>query len=636
MLVGAALGLSALAAWLALSDDGSRGAAIELGAKRPSSAPVEEDLEAAQPEPRARQAILAAASDDSAPAAASTPDVEGLAPFSTARESTVFGRVIGSGGTALPGAEVELDGEREQETDPAGRFQFEGVEPGEHMLLARHEERRARVAVMLSPASPGEEIVIELLQTGRLEGVVIGADGSPQPGGELLVIEMGDLAGGEDPGGARYETKCDEDGRFVIEEVNPGRYLVVCSAGSFEKPDSQDYFAGIQTLEAEVRSGETTSVELRSAARSPVEVYGTVTCAGEPVENAFFLVLGDRCRFGERTHSVETGPLGDYRVELEDAGDWVFAVGESLFGKTLHPTVVRVPRVERLRHDFVLDPLMLAGIVRDPGGKAVSECVVLAIPDLGLGMLEIPGESQSVGTESDGSFAIAVLEEGDYTLYFMPDTSSPDLAVGRVRVTIRAGESPPPLSIELGLAVRVEGRTIGPGGAAVAGASVQVFTRDGVPLMPRGHVRSDARGHFALSSLPAEPVWIQASAHDHASIRPLLVSPTASGARSPDELLDVELFPAAWLVVEVEQASATLQACRIRVEDASGLDRAAVEAPGAAERFLTEGWEFSRRRIGPLPAGDYSVRARLADGRTRERAIQTDGREETRLVIEFD
>src|SRR4029453_17234609 len=134
---------------------------------------------------------------------------------------------------------------------------------------------------------------------------------------------------------------------------------------------------------------------------------------------------------------------------------------------------------------------------------------------------------------------------------------------------------------------------------------------------------------FTLGNLPPEELVVLACTST-------LACAEAKPIRSDSADVEILLSPAAWLVVAVSQGEGPLCAARVEVIDAQGLDRAAVQAPEASLRFLTEGFDFSRRWIGPLPAGRYEVSVRLSDGRSQERSIVTDGETETRLALAFE
>ncbi|MBI4612755.1 MAG: carboxypeptidase regulatory-like domain-containing protein [Planctomycetes bacterium] len=149
------------------------------------------------------------------------------------RGATLSGSVLTRDGAPAAGARVSvrpeiptLDDFRslmglQTVADAEGRFSVTGLEPGVCIVEASVPGRSPAVAkVELAGAENSIDLV---LPAGcRLEGIVIDTSGVPQPGaGVVLQLEA-------ESGGASYqhEIPTDDQGRFVLQDLPPGKYRV--------------------------------------------------------------------------------------------------------------------------------------------------------------------------------------------------------------------------------------------------------------------------------------------------------------------------------------------------------------------------------------------------------------------------
>ena len=147
------------------------------------------------------------------------------------------GLVLGPDGRGVPGVGLRVRGRAwdpvELSTDAGGRFEHTLPPPGRawlgldprtlpHGLLVRHGGRSLDVELgielWLEPPLAGP-LGIELVEAAALEGGLAFPDGTPVTSGEVVLESL-------DERRLWREARVGADGRFVLERLHPGRYLV--------------------------------------------------------------------------------------------------------------------------------------------------------------------------------------------------------------------------------------------------------------------------------------------------------------------------------------------------------------------------------------------------------------------------
>lgn len=185
--------------------------------------------------------------------------------------SAIRGIVTDPDGRPLEGARVELippDHRRSPvsvretyrvESDPAGRFEFTDLEPGRYALATGGDDSQAAEdcarlvsgGIELDGERVHDGIEMRLSRTGRITGTVLGPDGEPHPGALVFVRdERGQIL--EPRLGFSVRTS-DGLGRFVCDDVGPGRYTVSARTRSLAAPDTEPVV---------VREGEASSTQV--------------------------------------------------------------------------------------------------------------------------------------------------------------------------------------------------------------------------------------------------------------------------------------------------------------------------------------------------------------------------------------
>lgn len=115
----------------------------------------------------------------------------------------------------------------EEQSDTQGRFEFYGLAPGDHVLLAGGQDlenlsgarARARCSLRLAAGEVREDVALKLLETTYLSGIVRDAVGRACPGMEVYARSAGGELFQPLPVGSSRE-----DGRFTCDGLPPGAY----------------------------------------------------------------------------------------------------------------------------------------------------------------------------------------------------------------------------------------------------------------------------------------------------------------------------------------------------------------------------------------------------------------------------
>lgn len=364
------------------------------------------------------------------------------------------GVVLDAAGAPLAGAQVDVGRHREGQADEAGRFALRDVvaNSDERVLDVRawaewHERATAEVLVpRTSTESPFVEL--RLAGSGRLAGRVTWADGTPamaaHVGVEYLMDPDGDT---RDLDG--LATSTDEDGRYDIDHVPAGRFLVSAGRATLPPGVRPDGPAGRTPLElwipgVDVVTGRVTTLDI--VLPPPAAIAGRVLDgAGRPVAGAR-VALRRIQRWpapGINGHSITSGAgvLIDSRggdgqgettlrtdeadMETDEQGRYAFeglAEGERVVevrvsDGRLAPQARKVLVRPGTRHeatDFVLvEGLTLRAQVVDPAGRPLEGASVHVAEESAHA---VTSEDLSATSGADGWFELHGLSPGKKTL----------------------------------------------------------------------------------------------------------------------------------------------------------------------------------------------------------------------------
>ncbi|MCB9879339.1 MAG: carboxypeptidase regulatory-like domain-containing protein [Planctomycetes bacterium] len=143
---------------------------------------------------------------------------------------------------SVAGMEIEsFSGDEAATTAADGTFVLAGLEGETATLRAFGDGHTTTTLPGVAVGTTGLDVRVE--RAGRIEGVLVGPDGAPIAGSEVVAsrvsgsprLEVVEDAGLMPFGGGRSSAKTDAQGRFVIDDVHPG-LLAVRATGDLHKP----------------------------------------------------------------------------------------------------------------------------------------------------------------------------------------------------------------------------------------------------------------------------------------------------------------------------------------------------------------------------------------------------------------
>jgi len=483
--------------------------------------------------------------------------------------ASVVGRVVRADDrSAVAGAVVELRSHDPQNqgallvasSDAEGRFLFDGVAPGRHVIRARTERLATRrpVDVIAEIGKPAEDVVCELAAALTVSGKVIErVSGTPIAGTRVhLVSRTSEMT-------QPLHAVSQPDGTFVIDHVFPGAYQAVVQNHTDDKPLPSVKLEGVDV------SGVV--IELEQGAT----ISGRILYAGKPVHGARVNAAGT---------STESDHDGRYTLRGLPAGTLeIYAESQRVGAFTRSPSVTVAKGEQRTGVDVVLDLSgSIAGIVVDQNDAPVAGVFLrfslLHGRDFGLAT-----------TADDGSFTARSLSGGGEYVYEVRQRAGSALSYAPA-----SGKRYPPIAVRDGqshvtgvrVKIRLErfsiaGRITDAAGNPVSDATIRAVAGEAWYRMPTA--TSDESGAFTIRDLPAGTYTLHAS--------------TARGDARADQVAagrtDVALR-----LLELGGIDGTLEGFASTPEVMAHR----VDAGGVQHRAVVTGNTFQLRN---LPAGKY-------------------------------
>jgi protocatechuate 3,4-dioxygenase beta subunit len=231
----------------------------------------------------------------------------------------IAGLVSDSKGTPLAGAQVDAEAAKAV-TGPDGRFVLRDVAPGDApnvKVAARATAHTRETADVLVPHSPTEMPTVELKLNGagRIAGQVTVSNGAPAAGTDVeVILQM--VADDQSHTVSELSATCGDDGRFDIEHVPAGNYLLQAGEHAGLVDQGADSIARVMRLrkDAIAQASGTQSV--------PLFTWIPDVAVVEDQTTRLDIVLPAGSTLGGRVVDDGGSPVTDASVELRRCIRW--------------------------------------------------------------------------------------------------------------------------------------------------------------------------------------------------------------------------------------------------------------------------------------------------------------------------
>jgi protocatechuate 3,4-dioxygenase beta subunit len=332
---------------------------------------------------------------------------------------TVRGRVLDGSGKPVAGAtisasSIDMQGYGESRSNDAGEFTFEHLRPGQARIAARSSEYWW-TDTMRKPGTTDDDLqgevvrvvaneTVELTLTvesrdGRITGVVKDEDGGPVSDAFIDAERMSEKAGanaasarrGVRWGGGTKPVLTDADGRFELDQLPDGRYVV----GANRK-------GGGQAVLEDVALGSHIELIISSTG----ELAGTVTLAGGGAPERFTISLADKAA-GINLSDSYYRTDGVWHIREVPAGSYEITATASEGTTKLEPAITLGEGEVRENLELVLEPrVTVRGRLIDLETREPVAGLEVMVAGNGSFMLRNTGPRQNV-TGADGRFEVA-------------------------------------------------------------------------------------------------------------------------------------------------------------------------------------------------------------------------------------
>jgi carboxypeptidase family protein len=305
--------------------------------------------------------------------------------------------------TLVPNGDDEVDNAVEEmppeerltlRADEKGAFRFRGLSAGPYLVVASAPGYGKDEENVKLPRA--EDLVLELAPAGVLEGYVLGSDGKPSVGAEVMVI------GREEP----ISVTTGAGGGFSV-EVLPGTYKIQARKGgeAGALPSPVAVAARTTARGLVVKMGKAAAIAgdvVRKSTGKPV--------AGATVDVSPYLASGDSGR-------AVTDDEGHFAVNSLAPGAYDVVTRANGLSESLERGITVTNGDQYTLHVELLGTASVEGTVTDGSGGPIQGAVVIAQPPLG------DSQETSAKTDAEGKYRI----EG--------------VAVGRVQIQAGRAES---------------------------------------------------------------------------------------------------------------------------------------------------------------------------------------------------
>ena len=419
------------------------------------------------------------------------------------------GRVETAEGSPVKGASVRGTSGTQSvsaKTADDGTFRLEGVQPAPQasVYVTADGYAAASKQVAVSEESEPEDVVVEMVRTGKVRGTIRGA------GSGDLIDAYVQIATHKQSQANRWPPQSPEarwanvqrapvlaDGTYEIEmTLAAGKFVVRASALDFQATlsEPQTVVPGQEWYEVDIVLGEGGSLHGRvTDAETGTPLSGALVRLGSAAQQQMYWAGMNQMN---RIHPIVavTGEDGTYRVEHVATGAYnVSAQAEGYVDKTQKAAVPSKGAV-----DLKVQPeLEIRGVVKMKDGSPVQGAQVVANKAGGNQQNYGWNPNQSI-SGSDGSFRVGGLAKGNYSLHISPPWNSTLNIKPHTHGPVAAGADGVEVEVEGGLAIA--GEVVTPEGEPAPTVWVSAQPETGQGGMWRNG-QTDNKGTFRILGL---------------------------------------------------------------------------------------------------------------------------------------
>lgn len=297
-------------------------------------------------------------------------------------------------------------------TDGAGFCQLEDLSPGSHHIRILHPDYAPLEKILTLEPGDSPELEFTLDEGPAIFGSVIDASGEPVVGAEIFAITMTmrqDLS-------SISEGKTDEEGKYTINNLNPGPYIVV----RVNPENESDTKVSMSTL----MSGKDQRVDFIELARLATLKGRVVDQNGDPMADMSVTASVIDAKSGFKFESSLTNEEGRFEIKNLEFKEYTISVAKNF---SYSFAVVGQEKIEEAidyQAEYVVYDLEIEGKVTSSTGNA--------LPNVEVIVLRFEAENANPTfagrgvTNDEGEYLIGELKPGHYLLY----VSGEDLAPG--------------------------------------------------------------------------------------------------------------------------------------------------------------------------------------------------------------
>ncbi|HEX7362580.1 MAG TPA: carboxypeptidase regulatory-like domain-containing protein [Bryobacteraceae bacterium] len=409
-------------------------------------------------------------------------------------------------------------------TNTNGAFRFDGIPPGKYILNGElpgkrpqpfHRSGQYVTGIAVGPGRDSEHIVFTFVRAGTIAGRVTGDDGTPVRYAHVYLLRDGVFAGREAIR-MRGMRNTNASGRFDFDRLPPGtyfvavtgqpwytRYLPARASGDLDMAYPVTYYADV------LDPASATPIELREGGRAKIQIVMHAV----PAVHVQIAAQTNPPRRGSFFSAKERGP-GGYPIGIDmrsarTQGHWdvSLAPGEYTVGLGSFSGPGRA--------DFATKRISVQGsdaVVKDEPMSSVAGKVSFAsagrAPGIQVVVSRLSGRGRGTTLKPDGSFQIAGLSGGNYTVRLQNPGEFRLVQVAAKGAAYSAGvlKLTPGAQAQLALVAapaesHVDGTAL-KDGKPFAGAMILLLPLDGKTDPYVGRDESDSDGTFSVLHVP--------------------------------------------------------------------------------------------------------------------------------------